>query len=221
MDKIYEAYALTKLAKKLNQSRIISDHRDHKNRLRRPEVWRFATSSSMPICGPTFSTLCSFVTSKKSPYCATPDHYRNWNLTPSGKKIVKEILVSRLREKIPWSSSSLFIHMHSQLDPWKITQPFWWLCKPPFLTSRNLLGQNLNFGQITETAGQIFSSAQSLLDTARTLGTPMAAIMSFIAANSDIMTALGIITQLEARTQYDPRFRDSIPESIEGRSWLL
>ena len=63
----------------------------------------------------------------------------------------------------------------------------------------------------------------SLYNMARAVGTSVAGIMAFISANSDVLTALGIISQLEARTQYDPRFRNSIPRVIRDNApnWIL
>ena len=63
----------------------------------------------------------------------------------------------------------------------------------------------------------------SLYQMAQTIGTSVAGIMSFLSANSDVLTALGIISQLEARTQYDPRFRNSIPSVIRDNApdWIL
>ena len=60
-------------------------------------------------------------------------------------------------------------------------------------------------------------------DMARTLGTSVAGIMAFLSANSDVLTALGIVSQLEAKTQYDPRFRNSIPKVIRDNApdWIL
>ena len=65
--------------------------------------------------------------------------------------------------------------------------------------------------------------AASLYQTAITLGTSVAGIMSFLSANSDVLTALGIVSQLEARAQYDPRFRNSIPRVIRDNApeWIL
>ena len=37
----------------------------------------------------------------------------------------------------------------------------------------------------------------------------------------DAVTALGIVTALEARAQYDPRFRTSFPGFVRRNSWLL
>ena len=65
--------------------------------------------------------------------------------------------------------------------------------------------------------------ATSLYQTAATIGTSVAGIMSFLSANSDVLTALGIVSQLEARAQYDPRFRNSIPRVIRDNApeWIL
>ena len=65
--------------------------------------------------------------------------------------------------------------------------------------------------------------AASLYQMAQTLGTSVAGIMAFLSANSDVLTALGIVSQLEAKTQYDPRFRNSIPRLIRENApeWIL
>jgi hypothetical protein len=46
-------------------------------------------------------------------------------------------------------------------------------------------------------------------------------VASFIFSNLDAVTALGIVSALEARTQYDPRFRSSFPSFVRRNSWLL
>ena len=65
--------------------------------------------------------------------------------------------------------------------------------------------------------------AATLFEIARTFGTSVAGIMAFLSANSDVLTALGIVSQLEAKTQYDPRFRNSIPRLIRENApdWIL
>lgn len=69
----------------------------------------------------------------------------------------------------------------------------------------------------------LIPDAASLYDIAQTLGTSVAGIMAFLSANSDVLTALGIVSQLEAKTQYDPRFRNSIPKVIRDNApeWIL
>ena len=63
----------------------------------------------------------------------------------------------------------------------------------------------------------------TLYNFAQTVGTSVAGIMAFLSANSDVLTALGIVSQLEAKTQYDPRFRNSIPRVIRDNApeWIL
>ena len=75
--------------------------------------------------------------------------------------------------------------------------------------------------QITSLLG--VGDAASLYNVATSLGTTVAGIMAFLSANSDILTALGIVSQLEAKTQYDPRFRNSIPRLIRDNApeWIL
>ena len=77
-------------------------------------------------------------------------------------------------------------------------------------------------GENRQLAGFI-PDAESLYQTAITLGTSVAGIMTFLSANSDVLTALGIVSQLEARAQYDPRFRNSIPRVIRDNApkWIL
>ena len=77
-------------------------------------------------------------------------------------------------------------------------------------------------GENRQLAGLI-PDAESLYQTAITLGTSVAGIMTFLSANSDVLTALGIVSQLEARAQYDPRFRNSIPRVIRDNApkWIL
>ena len=69
----------------------------------------------------------------------------------------------------------------------------------------------------------LIPTAASLYEIASTLGTSVAGIMAFLSANPDVLTALGIVSQLEAKTQYDPRFRNSIPKVIRDNApdWIL
>ena len=85
-------------------------------------------------------------------------------------------------------------------------------------SNRDSKGENR---QITSLLG--VGNAASLSNLAGTLGTTVAGIMAFLSANSDVLTALGIVSQLEAKTQYDPRFRNSIPRLIRDNApeWIL
>ena len=90
---------------------------------------------------------------------------------------------------------------------------------------KNMFANN-RAGELKGEERQILSlipDAASLYDMARTLGTSVAGIMAFLSANSDVLTALGIVSQLEAKTQYDPRFRNSIPKVIRDNApdWIL
>ena len=85
---------------------------------------------------------------------------------------------------------------------------------------------NNRAGEVKGEQRQIASfipDAASLYDIARTGIASVAGIMSFLSANSDVLTALGIVSQLEAKTQYDPRFRNSIPKVIRDNApdWIL
>ena len=83
-----------------------------------------------------------------------------------------------------------------------------------------------NKGTIRPEERQILSligDPASLYQMAQTIGTSVAGIMAFLSANSDVLTALGIVSQLEARAQYDPRFRNSIPSVVRNNApeWIL
>ena len=88
------------------------------------------------------------------------------------------------------------------------------------------LSASNNEGTIKAEERQILSligDPASLYQMAQTIGTSVAGIMAFLSANSDVLTALGIVSQLEARAQYDPRFRNSIPRVIRDNApdWIL
>ena len=98
------------------------------------------------------------------------------------------------------------------------------------LATSHYEGQELaasnNKGTIKAEERQILSligDPASLYQMAQTIGTSVSGIMAFLAANSDVLTALGIVSQLEARAQYDPRFRNSIPSVVRNNApeWIL
>ena len=98
------------------------------------------------------------------------------------------------------------------------------------LAANHYEGQKLsasnNKGTINAEERQILSligDPASLYQMAQTIGTSVAGIMAFLSANSDVLTALGIVSQLEARAQYDPRFRNSIPSVVRNNApeWIL
>ena len=46
-------------------------------------------------------------------------------------------------------------------------------------------------------------------------------LASFLFNQLDLVTALGIVSNLEKRAQYDPRFRTSFPDFLRRNSWFL
>jgi hypothetical protein len=51
--------------------------------------------------------------------------------------------------------------------------------------------------------------------------TSLVSFISFIYSQLDVVTALGVVANLESRAQYDPQFRTSFPGFLRQNSWFL
>merc|ERR1712242_1527 len=58
--------------------------------------------------------------------------------------------------------------------------------------------------------------AKRVLDLGSALG-----LATFLAGQLDVVTALGVVANLEKKAQYDPRFRTSFPTFLRQNSWFL
>ena len=64
--------------------------------------------------------------------------------------------------------------------------------------------------------------SKRILDTLASLDINSAiGLYNFVSRQMDVMTALGLVANLEKRAQYDPRFRTSFPDFLRSNSWFL
>ena len=77
------------------------------------------------------------------------------------------------------------------------------------------------FDGLIDQLTELISDSETLRTVLTTLGSTASTVLGMLSDNSDLLTALSIIAQLEARTKYDPRFRESIPSIAKRNLWLM
>jgi len=77
------------------------------------------------------------------------------------------------------------------------------------------------FDGLIDQLTQLISDSETLRTVLTTLGSTASTVLGMLSDHSDLLTALSIIAQLEARTKYDPRFRESIPSLAKRNLWLM
>lgn len=83
----------------------------------------------------------------------------------------------------------------------------------PHLALMDILSQ-FNEHQVPGHANHQFS--RRVLGASSGLG-----LLSFVLSQLDVLTALSVVSNLEARAQYDPQFRTSFPDFLRRNSWFL